>query len=91
MEYSKLDPKNLIAESYEIIGITTSECKSIFLDWALSLSLEKESCLVAKKLHDYYCEMNKDHPMTLLLAEAANKTEKRSRVGRKRRLNKKIS
>lgn len=32
-----LDPKMLIAESYRIDGITPEECRSIFLDWALSL------------------------------------------------------
>ena len=89
MEYAKLDPKNLIAESYKITDITLSECRSIFLDWALSVPLEKESYLIAKELHDHYCEMNKDHPMTSLLAESSNKIERRSRVRRGRRLNKK--
>lgn len=87
MEYNKLDPKNLIAESYRITGITSSECRSIFLDWALSLPLEKESHLIAKELYDYYCQSNKSHPMTFLLREAVNKNEKQVRVGRKRRLN----
>ena len=32
-----LDPKGLIREAYRIDGITAGECRSIFLDWALSL------------------------------------------------------
>jgi hypothetical protein len=31
------DPKGLIRESYRIEGITADECRSILLDWALSL------------------------------------------------------
>lgn len=31
------DPKGLIREAYRIDGITLPECRSIFLDWALSL------------------------------------------------------
>ena len=32
------DPKGLIADAYRIDGIDKAECRSIFLDWALSLS-----------------------------------------------------
>lgn len=38
MELGKADPKGLIRESYRIEGITEGECRSIFLDWALSLA-----------------------------------------------------
>jgi hypothetical protein len=31
------DPKGLIAEAYRMDGITIGECRSIFLDWALSV------------------------------------------------------
>ena len=31
------DPKNLIREAYRIEGISEPECRSIFLDWALSV------------------------------------------------------
>ena len=37
MELSEADPKGLVRESYAIEGITVGECRSIFLDWALSL------------------------------------------------------
>ncbi|MFV0512575.1 MAG: hypothetical protein ACK5MY_02920 [Jhaorihella sp.] len=33
----RLDPKGLIREAYRIEGITDAQCRSIFLDWALSL------------------------------------------------------
>ena len=50
MNYAQIDPKNLIADSYKIDGITLSECRSIFLDWALSIPLEKDSKLLISKL-----------------------------------------
>jgi len=37
MERDADDPKGLIRESYRIEGIGMAECRSIFLDWALSL------------------------------------------------------
>ena len=84
MEYNQLDPKKLIAESYKIAGITASECRSIFLDWALSIPLDCDSRLMALELFDHYHQLDKDHPMTLLLKSSSNKTKGRTRVGRRR-------
>lgn len=33
-----LDPKGLIEDAYKIEGISAPECRSIFLDWALSFN-----------------------------------------------------
>jgi len=84
MEYNQLDPKKLIAESYKIVGITASECRSIFLDWALSIPLDSDSRLMALELFDHYSEVDKNHPMTLLLKSSSNKTKRPKRVGRRR-------
>jgi hypothetical protein len=37
MDLGQADPKGLIRESYRIEGITAGECRSILVDWALSL------------------------------------------------------
>ena len=37
------DPKGLVRESYNIEGITLGECRSIFMDWALSLPVGNEA------------------------------------------------
>lgn len=63
------DPKGLIRESYRIDGITAAECRSILVDWALSLPLDTASSVVAARLHAAHALQ--DHPMTHLLAEAA--------------------
>ncbi|SMX32033.1 hypothetical protein [Octadecabacter ascidiaceicola] len=62
-----LDPKGLIEESYKIEGISTAECRSIFLDWALSyqgVSAVGIAALLAR--HGLGTD---HHPMTITLRE----------------------
>ena len=63
------DPKGLIRESYRIDGITASECRSILVDWALSLPLDADQAAAAARLHASHATT--PHPMTDLLAMAA--------------------
>ena len=42
MDMTLADPKGLVRESYAIDGITAPECRSVFLDWALSLKAGTE-------------------------------------------------
>ena len=67
MSRDPLDPKGLITESYRIEGITEPECRSVFLDWALSLPVGQEvqgaiAEMVARHEGDH-----PDHPMTGVL------------------------
>ncbi|APE43617.1 hypothetical protein BOO69_09475 [Sulfitobacter alexandrii] len=66
---SEQDPKGLVHESYRIDGITLSECRTIFLDWALSLPLEQDTGAAIKTLLAQYGEDAPDHPMTQVLRE----------------------
>ena len=43
MRLSEADPKGLVRESFRIEGISDGECRSIFIDWALSLGRGVES------------------------------------------------
>ncbi|MCB1407155.1 MAG: hypothetical protein KDK01_13095 [Rhodobacteraceae bacterium] len=63
------DPKGLIRESYRIDGITASECRSILVDWALSLPADCDQGAAATRL--LATGRDPGHPMTALLAEAA--------------------
>tara|TARA_R110000796_G_scaffold59405_8_gene136977 strand:- start:6232 stop:6504 length:273 start_codon:yes stop_codon:yes gene_type:complete len=63
------DPKGLIFESYQIEGITKSECRTIFLDWALSLPLETETGPTIRHILAQYGTNTPDHPMTEVLEE----------------------
>ncbi len=69
MKGNPLDPKGLIYESYRIDGITPEECRSIFLDWALSLPLERNTSATIKGLLAQYHDDQPGHPMTQVLKE----------------------
>jgi hypothetical protein len=58
------DPKGLVRESYRIDGITAGECRSIFLDWALSLPVGADTSAAIDVLLAQYGEDAPDHPMT---------------------------
>ena len=80
------DPKALIRESFNIEGINIEECRSIFLDWALSLpndvDAKKIIPLLLKKYND-----KKEHPMLLTLREGLiTKVSPVRRGGRRGRL-----
>lgn len=63
------DPKGLIFEAYRIEGITKSECRTIFLDWALSLPMEHETGATLRLLLVQYGETAREHPMTEVMKE----------------------
>ncbi len=68
MDLSEADPKGLIRESYRIEGITAPECRSIFLDWALSLKSTTDPREAMRAALAHYGEAQ-DHPMTRVLTE----------------------
>jgi hypothetical protein len=69
MNKDPLDHKNLIREAYNIEGIAKPECRSIFLDWALSLPAGQDSRDAIKAMLDKYSESHPVHPMTEVLSE----------------------
>ncbi|MCX8226721.1 MAG: hypothetical protein OTI35_11635 [Sulfitobacter sp.] len=64
-----LDPKGLIYESYQIDGITKAECRTIFLDWALSLPLDADTGPTIRLMLVRYGEDAAQHPMTEVMRE----------------------
>lgn len=69
MARDPLDHKNLIFESYRIEGITKGDCRSIFLDWALSLPEGQETRAAIEVMLTRYRAAHPDHPMTEVLSE----------------------
>lgn len=65
----RYDPKGLIYEAYRIDGIGASECRSIFLDWALSLPDGLDQREALKDLNDRYGAAHPDHPMSQVLKD----------------------
>lgn len=58
------DPKGLIRESYRIDGITLGECRSIFVDWALSLPVDAPMKDALRALIAHYALPEPNHPMS---------------------------
>ena len=77
------DPKALIRESFNIEGINIEECRSIFLDWALSLPNDVDAKKLIPLLIDKYND-KKEHPMLLTLKEGLITTVSPTRRGGRR-------
>lgn len=73
------DPKGLIRESYRIEGITEPECRSIFLDWALSVTSSDPRDEIRALLEIYGARA--DHPMTGVLTEGLSQAARTGRRG----------
>ena len=83
MELADADPKGLVRESYRIEGITLGECRSIFLDWALSVGLGADTGALIRRLLQEYEAANPGHPMTEVLRQGlAPASAPRRRGGR---------
>ena len=63
------DPKGLIFEAYNIEDISEPECRSIFLDWALSLDSKFDPMEEIRNYLKYYREITPNHPMNSVLLE----------------------
>lgn len=80
------DPKGLISESYRMENLEASECRSIFLDWALSLPEGADASELIERLLARHGADAPDHPMTAVLREGqARISAPRRRGGRSAR------
>ncbi|MFV1492581.1 hypothetical protein VWX97_16620 [Phaeobacter sp. JH18-32] len=80
-QLARLDPKGLIRESYRIEGIGEGECRSIFLDWALSLPDGVDSRVATIALVEQLAAVHPDHPMTVVLREGQEAADRPRRRG----------
>ncbi len=86
MDRTEADPKGLVRESYAIEGITLAECRSIFIDWALSLTVGADTSAAIMVLLEQYGTGAPDHPMTATLTAGLDvpttPTRRGGRLGR---------
>ena len=75
------DPRGLIHESYRIEGISATECRSIFLDWAIGVPIGVDSAVFVRKLLGQYGTEHPDHPMTIVLRAALGAPKRHGRRG----------
>lgn len=80
-DVDNIDPRGLIAESYRIDGIKSGECRSIFLDWALSAPDGEAAMGQIKELIARHGTAHPDHPMTAVLKEALSAPVRKGRRG----------
>lgn len=83
MKGDALDPRGLIADAYAIEGITSWDCRTIYLDWALGLPAETDAKAATAELHARHAAAHPDHPMTAVLAEGGTPRERPSRLRRR--------
>lgn len=81
MKGDEMDPKALIREAYRIDGIGPGECRSIFLDWALSVPDAADVRARIERLLAQYAGEPEDHPMTQVLREGLQKAAAPRRRG----------
>ncbi|GAA6192164.1 hypothetical protein DS909_16315 [Phaeobacter gallaeciensis] len=62
-----IDQKGLMIEAYRIEGINDSQCRSIFLDWALSLPEGVAQRDAIETLIQRHADDAPDHPMSAVL------------------------
>lgn len=81
MRADEVDPKGLMREAYVIEGITDGECRSIFMDWALSVPDGLDPREAIRVLLTRYGEGAPDHPMTAVLTAGLTAPDKPRRRG----------
>jgi hypothetical protein len=81
MDLDEADPKGLVRESYRIEGITPGECRSIFMDWALSIPIGRSVVDAVRVLISTYGQDAPEHPMTAVLHQALTAPEAPRRRG----------
>lgn len=87
MTLDEIDKSNLILESYRIKGITDTECRSIFADWAFKLPVEISPQDAIALLLQTYESAAPDHPMSVILRDGlATPASPRRRGGRSARV-----
>jgi len=81
MDMAEVDPKGLVRESYAIEGITSEDCRSIFVDWALSLANGLSVPDAVKMLLARYALDQPEHPMNVVLRDGLLEPEPPRRKG----------
>ena len=74
-----IDPRGLIFEAYRIEGISSKDCRTILLDWALGMPDGSAYSEALRKLHSIYCTDHPEHPMTTVIEEGLMNSEDRKR------------
>lgn len=81
VEQNPLDPKGLIREAFRIDGIDSADCRTIFLDWALSVDGGMDTQTRIEALIKQHSDEPADHPMQAVLREGLQSANPPARRG----------
>ncbi len=81
MTLDEIDKTGLIRECYKIDGIHASECRSVFLDWAIKLPAGVETKNAIHYMLKEYGEDDPEHPMTAVLRDGLGDAAANGRRG----------
>lgn len=84
-EIRRIDPRDLIGESYRIPGIGPEDCRSIFFDWAIGAGEGAGAPEAVALLVAHYAPGREAHPMTAVLREGLTPAARPARRRRGRR------
>ena len=79
------DKKGLIFEAYNIKGIDTKSCKTIFFDWAIDLEMEVDQKHAISQLLEAYGSKYPMHPMIILLLSGLKTLDQKGKRERRRK------
>ncbi len=77
-----MDPGPLIRETCRIEGGGGAECRSILMDWALSVGPEQQQRAALERLMARHGAAAPDHPMTALMSEGLSDVARGGRLAR---------
>jgi hypothetical protein len=75
-----LDPKGLMREAFVMEEIDDPMCRSVYLDWALSLPGDADAAAMTATLLARYGAAYPDHPMTAVLREGVERAARPPRA-----------
>ncbi|MEM9709061.1 MAG: hypothetical protein AAF871_09730 [Pseudomonadota bacterium] len=78
---TEIDPRGLIADAFAMEGLGLSECRTIFLDWAVWLPDGVDAAALLPALSAHYAHMDPAHPMRQVLNEGLDTAEAPARRG----------
>jgi len=81
MDPTVFDPKGLLREAYRIDGITSADCRTIFLDWAIQVAVGEDPKAHIQAALDTYAVGHDDHPMTVTLQAGLDQSPAQKRRG----------
>ena len=84
-ELAGADPKGLIREAYAMPNITEAECRTVFLEWAMTLHSDVDAIQALRILLAHYQPDHAGHYMTSLIAQGVDARRSARPIGRRKR------